>query len=502
MKRSSTKPIDMPLDEMRRLGYRVVDLLLERWSGLDERPAWSGGERPDLESLLREDAPEEGRPADEVLDRAVGDILSRAAAIDHARFFAFVPSSPTWPSVLADCLASGFNVFQGTWIGSAGPSQVELVVLEWFRQWLGLPEGAGGLLTSGGSAANLDALYLARERRGNPPSPAVYLSEQGHSSLERAARIVGIAQTGIRRIPTDDDFRMDLAALRSALAEDRSHGLTPICVCANAGTTNTGAIDALRDLGELCRDEGLWYHVDAAYGGFAVLTPEGREALAGLEMADSVTLDPHKWLFQPFETGCLMVRDCRFLERSFRIIPEYLQDTELGAEQVNFGNRGLQLTRSFRALKVWMSVQMLGLGAFREAIGTALEVTREAERYIVRSDDLQLLSAASLGVVCFHFRPAAVEGDAASLEDVNAAIQKEIVESGFAMMSSTRLHGHYALRLCIMNHRTTLDDVLATLARIESVGKALVAGPCLPGGRKVRYRDRGTSDLDPGDFEG
>ena len=206
-----------------------------------------------------------------------------------------------------------------------------------------------------------------------------------------------------------------------------------------------------------------------------MLTPEGRRELAGVEMADSVTLDPHKWLFQPFETGCLMVRDCRFLERSFRVIREYLQDTELGAEQVNFANRGLQLTRSFRALKVWMSVQTFGLRAFREAIGAALEATKEAERYVVRSEALELMSSASLGVVCFRFRPEAAEGDEAATEEVNAAIQEEIVRSGFAMMSSTRLGGRYALRLCVMNLRTTLDDVLATLARIESVGRKLEA---------------------------
>lgn len=473
--RTPASGLDLTPGEMRRLGYAVVDLLMDRYAGLREGPVWQGGRRGELEALLREPPPQEGRNADEVLERAVSQILPRAGRIDHPRFLAFVPSSPTWPSVLADFLTTGFNIFQGTWLESAGPSQVELVVLDWFREWLGLPDSGGGVLTSGGSAANLGAMLVAREVAGNPDSPVVYMSDQGHSSLERAARIVGVPAEAVRKLPTDRHFRLDARELERALQEDRAGGRSPMCVCASAGATNTGAVDPLKEIAGICGEHDVWFHVDGAYGGFAILTERGKDALRGIELADSVTLDPHKWLFQPYETGCLMVRDTSLLEAAFRILPEYLQDVDLGMEHVNFADRGLQLTRSFRALKIWMSIQILGLDAFGSAIDEAMDIAGEAERHIRASDELELLSPATLGVVCFRYRPAALD-DARELETLNARIQDRIVESGFAMMSSTRLLGEYSLRLCILNYRTKWDDVRETLQRIEATGRDLTGG--------------------------
>jgi glutamate/tyrosine decarboxylase-like PLP-dependent enzyme len=469
--------LEMDPQRMRELGHRVVDLVVDRWVSLRDGPAWLGGLRAELEPLLAEEPPERGRDAEEVIARAVKEVLPRAGRIDHPRFFAFIPSSPTWPSVLGDLLATGFNIFQGTWLESAGPSQLELVVLEWFRTWLGLPPSGGGVLTSGGSAASLVAVVTAREGAANPAAPVVYLSDQGHSSLERAARIAGIPAENLRRIPTDEAFRMRPGALATAIRRDREDGYRPLLVCANAGATNTGAVDPLDAIGAMAREEGLWFHVDAAYGGFAVLTPEGRASFRGIERADSVTLDPHKWLFQPYETGCLMVRDTRRLEEAFRILPEYLQDAELGREHVNFADRGVQLSRGFRALKVWMSIQMLGLAAFREAIAGAMELAREAERYIRASPVLELTAPASLGIVCFRFTPGGTQGGPAGLEALNLAIQDEIVSSGLAMMSSTRLRGAFSLRLCIMNYISTWEDVRQTLEAVERVGQRMVVGP-------------------------
>jgi glutamate/tyrosine decarboxylase-like PLP-dependent enzyme len=463
--------LELDAGEMRRLGHRVVDLIVDRWEGLRDGPSWQGGTRKELEPILSGDPPEQGQELEVVLQRVVGDVLPRAGRIDHPRFFAFIPSSPTWPSVLGDFLATGFNVFQGTWLESAGPSQLELVVMDWFRAWLGLPETGGGLLTSGGSAANLVALATAREWAGAPDVPVVYLSDQGHSSLQRAARIVGIPSAQVRKIPTDHSFRMDLRCLGEAIDEDRALGRRPLCVSANGGATNTGAVDPLLEIGTLARKEGLWFHVDAAYGGFAVLTPGGRELFRGLEMADSVTLDPHKWLFQPYETGCLMVRDIQILEKAFRILPEHLQDVNLGREHVNFADRGLQLTRGFRALKIWMSIQTLGLAAFREAIQEAIDLASAAEEYVERSPVLEVLGPASLGIVCFRFRPPRVELDESALEALNLGIQEDVVATGLAMTSSTRLKGTYSLRLSILNYRTTWEDVRATLEGIEELGR-------------------------------
>lgn len=466
--------LEMTPEEMRRLGYRVVDEMVKRWETLRDGPAWEGGTRKELEPLLAGGPPEAPGDPDAILDRALQDILPRAGRIDHPRFFAFIPSSPTWPAVLGETLATGFNIFQGTWLESAGPSQLELVVMDWFRDWLGFPATGGGLLTSGGSAANLVALVTAREAAGAPARPVLYLSDQGHSSVERAARIAGIPPEGIRKIPTDDGFRMRMDALAAAVEEDRTAGRDPLLICANAGATNTGAVDPLAEIGAFARERGIWFHIDGAYGGFAVLTPEGKAALEGIGTADSVTLDPHKWLFQPYETGCLMVRDTRLLESAFRILPEYLQDAALGEEQVNFADRGVQLTRGFRALKVWMSIQMLGLGAHRAAIAESIVLARDAGRRIAASPVLELLAPPSLGIVCFRFNPRAGNLDGDALEHLNLRIQEEILASGLAMMSSTRLRGAFSLRLAIMNYRSTREDVMRTLDAIESAGHRLL----------------------------
>ena len=467
--RAGADALQLDADLMRRLAHEMVDRVVDRWTGLREDRPWGTADRTYTEARLREAAPETGRDPDEVIERVLRDVLPYAGRIDHPRFFAFIPSSPTWPSFLAHMLTSGFNIFQGTWLESAGPSQVELVVLDWFREWLGMPATAGGLFTSGGSAATLNAMVAARHAAGNGDRLVLYESDQCHAAVDRAARICGFRADNLRHVPTDDRYRLDVEALARMVRRDRKEGRTPFMVSANAGATNTGAIDPLDAIADLCEREELWFHVDAAYGGFAVLDEGARRSLRGIERADSVVLDPHKWLFQPYETGCLMVRDPAVLRDVFRIMPEYMQDTDMSLEHVNFADRGLQLSRSFRALRVWMSVQMLGLEEFRVVIGRALELARRAEAHIRESAHLELLSPASLGVVCYRVRPLGM--DRPALDSLNREIQQEIVESGFAMVSSTRLQGDYALRLCILNYRSTWEDVRATLQRVEEIGR-------------------------------
>jgi glutamate/tyrosine decarboxylase-like PLP-dependent enzyme len=466
----------MSPDEMRRLATRAAELVIARIEGLGGEPAWRGGSREELEALMREDPPEEGRDPLAVIERAARQILPVAGRVDHPRFFAFVPSSPTWPGVLADFMAAGHNIFQGTWLGASGPSQLELVVIDWFRDWLGYPDTAGGLFTSGGSAASLDAFVAAREASGAPDRPTVYMSDQSHTALSRAARIVGVRPERVRMVRSDEQFRLDVNELARRVAEDRAAGLVPIAVCANAGATNTGAVDPIDRLADYCAAEDIWLHVDAAYGGFAVLTDEGKALFRGIERADSIAMDAHKWLFQPFEAGCLMVKDVRRLEAAFSVRPEYLQDTDWGRDHPNFGDRGLQLSRSFRALKVWMSVQTFGLAAFRRSIARGIELAERAEAYVRGSDVLQIANPASLGVVCFRVNPKGCALDDPRLEAINDAVQARVIDTGTAMMSSTRLRGLYSLRLCILNHQTTWEDVRATLEAIERFGAEATSG--------------------------
>jgi aromatic-L-amino-acid/L-tryptophan decarboxylase len=459
---------------MLELAERAARLTVARVDGLPDEAAWRGAPRAELAPRLTGPPPEEGRSPEEVLDRAVRDVLPYAARVDHPRFFAFVPSSPTWPGVLADFLSAGHNIFQGTWLGSSGPSTVELSVIDWFRSWIGYPEGAGGLFTSGGSAASLDAFVAAREAAGAPERPTVYMSDQSHTALVRAARIVGVRPEHVRMIPSRDDFRIDVAGLAEAVVRDRDAGLHPIAICGNAGTTNTGSVDPLDELADLAEELGTWLHVDGAYGAFAVLTERGRALFRGMERADSIAMDAHKWLYQPFEAGCLMVKDVRTLDRAFSVRPEYLQDADWGAENPNFGDRGLQLTRSFRALKVWMSVETFGVGAFRRAIDRTLDLAARCEAYVRGSEVLELVHPACLGVVCFRVR-APRDTQVAAMERLNERVQARVVDSGFAMMSSTRLKGAYALRFCILNHTSTWADVRETLERLEGHGREILA---------------------------
>ncbi|HEX2094573.1 MAG TPA: aminotransferase class V-fold PLP-dependent enzyme [Longimicrobiaceae bacterium] len=465
--------LQLPPEEMRRLGYRVVDLLVEHFSRLDGAPVGRRGSRAELEARLREPLQEEpGRP-DELLERLEREVFGSMLHVDHPRFFAFVPGPGNFVSAMADALAAGLNVFTGTWFAGSGPAQVELVVVDWLRQLCGLPEGAGGLFVSGGSMANLTALAVARHvRLGDRTGGAVvYTSDQTHSSVFRALRVLGFAPEQVRTLPSDGEFRLPPAELRRAMEADRAAGRTPFCVVANAGTTNTGAVDPLGELAELCRAEGVWLHADGAYGVPAVLTGPGRRLLDGLGGVDSLSLDPHKWLFQSFETGCVLVRDRHLLRRTFQILPEYLRDTHGAQEEVNFGDYGIQLTRSFRALKLWMSLQVFGLRAFREAIGRGIRLAELAEGILREGPRWEVVTPAQLAVVTFRYVPPGATPEAT--DELNGRMVGEMLADGFALATSTVLRGRTVLRLCTINPRTTEPDIRETLRRLEAIGERL-----------------------------
>ena len=462
--------LGMTSETMLDLARKAAELIVERIEALPKGDAWDGDFRETLEQKLMMAPPEDGRPGMEVLEEAARDILPYAMRLDHPKCFAFIPSAPTWPGILADFMAAGFNINACTWLVASGASQLELVVVEWFKRWLGYPEEAGGLLTSGGSAASVDAFVAAREAAGNPERATVYMSDQSHSAFIRAAMIVGVRRDRIRMVACDERHCLDMEALATAVAEDRAAGCNPIAICANAGATGTGAIDPLAAMADYCEAEGIWLHVDAAYGGFAVITEEGGKLLRGIERADSVGLDAHKWLFQPYEAGCLLVKDVRTLEEPFGVRPDYLQDTVWGTNHPNLTDRGLQLSRSFRALKIWMSIQTFGMAAFRRAVAQGMEFAVRAEDYVRASPVLEILNPASLGVVVLRFNPADTGLGEESLEKINQRVLTGIFWEDNAFISSTRLKGTFALRLCIINHNTTWDDVRETLEAIERFG--------------------------------
>ena len=359
-------PLGMDVEAMRRAGYATVDALVARLADPEADPVLRRAGAAEMRSRLGGPPPEQPGEYGAVLARVIADVLPYAARSDHPGYLAFIPSFTTWPAALAELMAAAANPYCGAWMESAGAAQVELEVIDWFRTWLGLPAGTAGVLVSGGSAANLTALLVAREAAGGPSAGSVvYVSDQAHSSLARTARAMGLRPEQVRVLPTDDRWRLSPGTVAAAVRADRRAGRVPFALCASAGSTNTGAVDPLTDLADVCAAEELWLHVDAAYGGFAALTAQGRAVLAGIDCADSVTLDPHKWLYQPMECGCVLIRDGVRLERTFAIHPDYLDsDAAQGAGEVNFADRGLQLSRGFRALKVWVTMHTFGLAAF------------------------------------------------------------------------------------------------------------------------------------------
>ena len=462
-------PLEVDPETMRQLGYRTIDWLVERASVRRNEPVLRQASPAEMASRVPPVAPSQGRGLDEVLDTLAGDVLPFRSRIDHPRYLGYIPGEGTWPGSLADLIASAYNIDVGNWMESAGPSHLERTVLAWFAEWIGYPRDAGGILVSGGSAANITALACAREALVGAMRDdlVAYVSEQGHSSLARAARVLGFQPRQVRVLPVDPLCRMRPDALASAIQADLDAGRRPLAVLAVAGTTNTGAVDDLPALAELCRQLGVWLHVDAAYGGFAALTERGRAALAGLELADSVTLDPHKWLYQPFECGALLVRDGRLLREAFEIHPDYLQDVSSRDGEVNFAEHGLQLTRMSRALKLWVSLQYFGVDAFAAAIDRATDLAQQAQRYVEKADELELLAPATLGIVCFRRHPPGMD-DEATLAELNTALVEELLASGDGLVSSTRLFGRYALRACVLNHSTTEADVEQVLRWLET----------------------------------
>jgi aromatic-L-amino-acid/L-tryptophan decarboxylase len=384
---------------------------------------------------------------------------------------AFIASAPVVPAVIGELLCAGCNYFAGNWANAAGPTEVELVVLDWFRDWLGMPTTTEGVLTSGGSEANFIALAVARNLLTfeDRPRAVLYASDQRHASVDRAMMLLGFRPGQVRTVAATDGQRLSMRAVNRAIHEDRLAGRLPWAIVANGGATNTGAVDPLADLAELRSAEGLWLHVDAAYGWSAVLVPDGRVALAGIERADSVALDPHKWFAQPYDAGCVLVRDGRRLEATFAHQADYLRDVAADAGEVNLADRGPALTRRFRALKIWLSVEVLGVGWFRELVTRCFRLAEYAELLLIAAG-FRVVVPRQLGFVCFRHEPAGLDGD--DLDRHNAAINDAVVASRQAALSSTRVGGRVTLRMCFVNWRTTAADAEQVVTLLAAAARA------------------------------
>ncbi|MDP5052198.1 MAG: aminotransferase class V-fold PLP-dependent enzyme, partial [Congregibacter sp.] len=374
---------------------------------------------------------------------------------DHPRYFARVPGPSSFAAVIGEWLGVGFNTIAASWPGGAGPSAVELIVLDWLRQLMDLPKGTEGVLVSGGSHASLTAIAAVRAHKGQG---CVYLSDQTHASLLRALHTLGFKDQEIRVLQSDAQYRLSATAVQQAINHDQQNGLKPMMVIATAGSTNTGAVDPLNALADLCNAQNIWLHVDGAYGAPAALSASGKRSLDGMNRADSLTLDPHKWLFQPYDVGCLLIRP-GVLEPCFNMNPEYLNDVRAADNATDFRNRGFELTRRSRALKLWFSFRSYGMAKFREAIDYSIALTEFAEDYLRKDPGRwEVVTPAQIGIICFALRGASAQEHERRAQALSA--------SGFACVTTTHLKHRTVLRLCIINPLTTEADITETIDRL------------------------------------
>ncbi len=445
--------LGMEAEEMRRLGYKVVDMVVDRALRRNEEHAILTGDPADLLARLGGALPEKPMDPDESLELMAEVALSHQQHGDHPRYFARVPGPASFAGILGEWMGTGFNTISASWGGGSGPAAIEMIVVDWLVQMLGLQVQTEGVLVSGGSIANLTGFAVARSEMGHG---VAYYTDQTHSSLPRDLQQMGCHAEHIHKIPSDDSHRMSMDVLRAAIAGDKAQGLRPMLIIATAGSTNTGAQDPLDEIADLCQAENMWMHVDGAYGGPSAVTERGRKYLRGLERADSIVLDPHKWFFQPYDVGICLVTRPGALERCYAMHPEYLKDVQATTGAVNFGNRSLELTRRSRALKLWMSIRTYGAEKFRESVERGIALAEFAESYLRKNPAMwEIATPAQIGVVCFalkDWRP----GE-------HAARAKYVSDSGFACVSSTMLKNQSVLRLCTINPLTTEDDIAKTI---------------------------------------
>ena len=449
--------LGMPAAEMRRLGYRVVDLVVDRLASRSRESVMVSNSLEKLADQLGGDIPTAAGDAEQALMLLAEVALHHQQHGDHPRYFARVPGPSSFGAVLGEWLATGFNTIAASWAGGSGPATIELVVTDWLRQLMGMPPETEGVLVSGGSMANLTGIAAARATCG---AGIVYLTEQAHSSIKRALTCLGFPDGDVRVLTSDDHCRMPIKELRNAITRDTHDNRHPFMVIATAGTTNTGAVDPLNAIAELCREYNMWFHIDGAYGAPAALCEQGRSELSGIEKADSLVLDPHKWFFQPYDVGCVLVRRPNALANAFSMTPEYLKDVKALDEEVDFRDRSPELSRRSRATKLWMTFHTYGVERIRSAILKCIALAEYAEDRIRRNPNVwKLVSPAQLGIVTFALKDAA-EGE-------HAIRAKRLAETGYAAVSSTRLKGKETLRLCTINPLTTERDIDGTLEELS-----------------------------------
>jgi glutamate/tyrosine decarboxylase-like PLP-dependent enzyme len=470
--------LDASAEEIRDWGDAVIKLMAEYLGDLRERKVYRQISSIKIREQFDAELPSKGSDFDSLLKAFRESIIPFSRQNAHPRMFGYVQSPGTAIAAFADLLASMLNANLTVWRSAPAPVELERLTIDWIRQLLGFNSKAGGLFVSGGSMANFSAIAAAREtKRRASDRLRIYASSETHFSIAKAAALLGIGRENVCHVDVDERFRIRTDDLVAKITADLREGLLPFCVVANAGTVNTGAVDPLTDIREVADHFKLWMHVDGSYGAFAVLAKSAKKLFAGLERADSIALDPHKWLYLPVDVGCVIYRDPAAAPAAFAHEAEYTRVIgEKSDEAFAFWDYGPELSRRFRALKVWMLLRGVGLDALGEAIENNIACARCLESLVRASDDFEMIAPVELSIFCFRHVPTQLKG--APPERIDAYNERLLValqRDGGSYLSNTTLKGRFALRGCVLNYRTTLRDMEILLDDLRRVGKSMIA---------------------------
>jgi aromatic-L-amino-acid decarboxylase len=465
---------DMSKEEFRRFGHELIDWVAEYLEHVEDLPVLAQIEPGDLKSQLPATPPDKGEAMEKIIADVGRLIVPALTHWNHPSFFAYFATSTSGPGIFGELLSAAFDNKAMLWRTSPASTELEEVTLDWLRQMMGLDSGMSGIIYDTASVSSMHAIAAAREGvelrireegmsgRKDLPLLRVYVSEQAHSSIEKGVITLGLGQRGLRKIPTDSEFRMDTKALAAAIEEDKQNGIVPFCVVATVGTTSTSSIDPVSEIVPICEQHAMWLHVDAAYAGSAAVVPEFRYILSGCERADSLAVNPHKWLFTPFDLSVLYCRHLDLLRRAFSLVPEYLRTPE--QEQVRNGSDyGVQLGRRFRALKLWMIIRYFGHEGLAARIREHCRLAKLFASWVEADPDWELMAPLPLALVCFRACPRVQAPDEAArnarLDVLNEAIMHGVNATGKALLSHTKLNDKLTLRLSVGNIRTTEKHV-------------------------------------------
>ena len=468
----------MPSEEFRQYGHQLIDWIADFLANVGDLPASPRVRPGDVAGKLPKAPPVKGEAMSEILADVDRVLMPGMTHWNHPRFFAYFTSSGSGPGILGELLAAAFNVNAMLWQACPSATEIEQVTLDWLRQMLGLPPEVWGVIHDGGSSSTLHAIAAAREQlaglqfrerglagRADVPPLRVYTSEQGHSSIDKAAVALGLGLDSVRRVAVDEQYRMNSQALEEAIAEDRGAGRLPFCVVATVGSTSCTSVDPVRAISDICEREGLWLHVDAAHGGAAAVVSEVRHVLDGCDRADSVVVNPHKWLFVPLDLSVLYTRRPELLRRAFSLVPEYLRTAEADGV-VNYMDYGIPLGRRFRALKLWFALRYFGAEGIADRIREHVRLARQFTGWVDEDAEFERLAPVPLSTVCFRGRPEGMDDDEA-LDDFNEQLLRAVNRTGEAFLSHTKLSGRFTLRLVVSQLRTTEADVARAWAIVR-----------------------------------